>query len=30
MSEAKERSKPKDKFRIPIEVNVNDDIDKKR
>ena len=30
MSESKDRPKLKDKFRIPFEVNVNDDIVKKR
>ena len=30
MSDLKEKAKIKDKFRIPIEINVNDDINRNR
>ena len=30
MSELKDKAKIKDKFRIPFEINVNDDISKDR
>ena len=30
MSDLKDKTKIKDKFRIPIEINVNDDVSRSR